>query len=771
MDANANFARAAGSELRVSLETFTGWFGSEFYDHGDIYQAIIAVVRMHTNSVQGERMALTIFEVGTAEVLFNMVIESEWGFEMMPTVWPRQRPECFWSVHHDAHGHSVYYALQFNSVDDRARFHELMKMGQDLAKAARDALLHSLTSTILALRCQTLPAYPVSVSPHISLGIPPSHLSTTLVDTGASPATTFSSYSPHTPPFGHADRLPEDYADALLVATPFTPDSTYIYDVYGSDSLYSTPTCAVAMDPPRDIVPIFATYAAVYSYLDGNCEAIDSRVKWEYCSVLVTVFEGPIRCLFVKQDACGFCGFPGKWITKDVLVEEDSLLSSQMDLEAFLNPLYQETDMAERLSKLDITLYRIIAVRKERNHALKTAIKVVNETLDRKEAIEDPYQKASRTLNIILQELGAQKVVQDDLLAVLTCHFELADGQPQALLTPKGEIVLVAELQRVLAEYDTLHSRLDALIKMIDERFDPMPLLELPPGLDRLRHLADAIRELATEEESKYADYLKYAGVQEMTASGREDLLRVLGEKNARYRKSALRELRRLADDLREQDWIAPLEKRILEAARVYEDSTTKYAEMARQVDLMLPQMTVATEAIYKQELTAIDDLLQASRRRMGYLRRKYKGIREHLALLLSKNVFEDLIKPLQEPLPARIRKRPLYHLMEQLRVLGQRRDRTVRKAAMICQYASAGGFELGQDDEMFALLEGLTVDVESTPSTLHAAGRQVPIHDLVRTVKRYRKIHAGFEVLEQLQAIAKVRLEDLVTAVTNGSE
>ncbi|KAI0711248.1 hypothetical protein C8Q76DRAFT_694223 [Earliella scabrosa] len=446
-----------------------------------------------------------------------------------------------------------------------------------------------------------------------------------------------------------------------------------------------------------DIVPIFATYTAVYAYgsADINVSGIDPQTKWEHCSVVIPLFDGPVRGVIVRQDPCPRCGFAGQWIATDIVQESMSFRAEQKNCTVS----WQPSGWAQRLHL--------------RFHVERDFWWFVNEYSD------------------ALLTRGGSSDVKISMERIYELYEDAQSYSSSAQ---------IAEVSgRFRASAPRGGTKLDQMSSSLPTPSTPS---RMESSSEVLVRLAGAIHEVSHQGEVELLRYLADVGIQglEDDRKLRKDLLRALTMRNSKYRSSTLRMLRREAREIRAQDLAAPVRE---ELARAMISQSTLHAnveELSSLLDRKMGQAAPTLMAAYRENTTTIRDL-------------------PVLDTMLYEPTFEVMLQPLKGPLPSRTQKRPLYRLMAQISSLRRMRQRavkrtdgsrelTVEEARQIWHQAQRLGWK---QNELIARLEGLFITAEMMPSSLRLlAGRTTSIEAIIGSVKRYRKVKIGLEVLQQ---------------------
>ncbi|KAI0711249.1 hypothetical protein C8Q76DRAFT_694224 [Earliella scabrosa] len=404
------------------------------------------------------------------------------------------------------------------------------------------------------------------------------------------------------------------------------------------------------------------------------------------------------------------------------------------------------------------------AVARTRKHEIRRALMQLGPSLNMlivsevqvADGGEGIIQDAGASLAAIHTSLENQNYAQSHVLARI--KVEVAKSSPEVLLTSAGEIVTIAELHQVVVQYQSLISELDALSTGI-QRFTyyASDFWKIPcVGTTRWhKDLAGPDVIVPSDTFDTVSDGEQLGGARAPSGSDprdvgiqgleddrklRKDLLRALTMRNSKYRSSTLRMLRREAREIRAQDLAAPVRE---ELARAMISQSTLHAnveELSSLLDRKMGQAAPTLMAAYRENTTTIRDL-------------------PVLDTMLYEPTFEVMLQPLKGPLPSRTQKRPLYRLMAQISSLRRMRQRavkrtdgsrelTVEEARQIWHQAQRLGWK---QNELIARLEGLFITAEMMPSSLRLlAGRTTSIEAIIGSVKRYRKVKIGLEVLQQ---------------------
>ncbi|KAI0710943.1 hypothetical protein C8Q76DRAFT_694907 [Earliella scabrosa] len=276
------------------------------------------------------------------------------------------------------------------------------------------------------------------------------------------------------------------------------------------------------MDPPKDILPIFATYRAVYAYAPDHTDIDLVHVKWEYCSVLIPVLEGPIRGLVVRQDPCPKCCFPGKWIATNIL---------KSGMMYYADPKHRVVSYILP----NVTRRLQIKFCSEREFWW-----FMNEYSEGMLAPDSTPEK---------EDIAMRRLMRD-VRTHYASYLRWGSSENANVELPAVHIAGIREVS-CLPKHPELH---------------PMPL---DPRDNSLRiRLAASADEVGRRGELDLMGYLKYAGIEGMQDDRnlRKDLLSALGGRNALYRASTIKELRGQARAIREQDsgWSYSARQRII---------------------------------------------------------------------------------------------------------------------------------------------------------------------------------------------------------------
>ncbi|KAI0692060.1 hypothetical protein C8T65DRAFT_699610 [Cerioporus squamosus] len=329
----ADRARAgAASPPGRTIETFSAVFFTEVEGGTNSVEAKASILLLSTETARDRRAALIVSKVDTGAILFQEIIEQDWNYWLHSL---QGVPEFQWAIYRNRDEDYQLYWLYFDSWTSRGRFHALFEIGpvESVVSTIPGFGEYNLPPYILEEEASArLPAYPASDDGLDGplAGRPPSYMESqsniTAVPVPPSLSESGSDVSPGREPFVLA---PRTGFSSRLIPSPGTSSHSEATGSHERTRDLEAPQ-STTMDPPKDIIPIFASYAAVYSFAAPDSD-IDTDVKWEYCSVLISILEGAIRALFVNQDACGLCGFAGKWITSTVFVSNMSLRMSQKD--------------------------------------------------------------------------------------------------------------------------------------------------------------------------------------------------------------------------------------------------------------------------------------------------------------------------------------------------------------------------------------------------------------------------------------------------------
>ncbi|KAI0367542.1 hypothetical protein BV20DRAFT_1054666 [Pilatotrama ljubarskyi] len=297
---------------------------------------------------------------------------------------------------------------------------------------------------------------------------------------------------------------------------------------------------------------------------------------------------------------------------------------------------------------------------------------------------------------------------------------------------------------------------------------------------DRLEALAllmllrDQICHTHQEAEKVIFRYFQERGVMNHPSTWRDDFIQLLKQTNATYRTEKLREVRLAASRIRNGESREPVRETLQDRAQAAHDLEAKK-----------PSASVASGR--KDIMRRVDhanSLLSDIRRHEHRILTRYDSLRGIVRLVMSEYCFESVLHPLKEVAPARTHRRTLFPLMEQLRVLQERRERMVTKAHDLynqaesstgthtCVRTTAEMYRLQcqsqvhkwKQDEILADLEGLIIQAETQPRVLlgQRGRRGFSVDEILKAAEYYAEITDSLGLMGRMLAEADKTLEGL---------
>ncbi|KAI0692061.1 hypothetical protein C8T65DRAFT_699611 [Cerioporus squamosus] len=239
--------------------------------------------------------------------------------------------------------------------------------------------------------------------------------------------------------------------------------------------------------------------------------------------------------------------------------------------------------------------------------------------------------------------------------------------------------------------------------------------------------------------------------------------------RNAAYRRSVLRKLRGAAVAI-QSSAETPLSEELQMVVHTAQELSAKLDEVSALKH---------DQPVVQAELSQLANKLRLTDARAHTLQRRSRGFRRELSMFFTQHSFDDVVKPLREPLPSRTQKRPLSQLVEQLRALRQTRGRIRYRAERLCDdhtestsralrrlYDQAHRLQWRQND-LVAEIEGMFLVAESRPATLSVQGSDIDVANLLKAARWYSSAQVQLQDLKESCSSIRSRLTAMTEDVS----